>query len=404
VPGGIALLLIAGLIGLSYGRAVIDRQRQAVAEAPQRQAEDHRAVLAPLPRNANAGDQLFYLFFHTVREPSAWAAVAIGQRDVQPFNLKIRLLALQGQLYDADLGSPLLAMLGNFDLAFVLVVLSPLVIIAISYNVWSSERELGTWDLIRSQPVHAAQVLALKFGVRGLAAWVPLVLLQLAATVWLDLPLDARWLSIAAWIFAYVGFWIAASAMVATLQRSSDVNLLLLLGIWILSTVLGPAAINVMAGARFPHPEAFELTVRQRQAYHAAWDRPVSETMTAFYERYPEWRGTPVPVDRYSNAWYYAMNQRGDDAARQAAAQYRQGLIAREQWVGRASWLCPPALFQRALTRVARTDLDAHLAYLDSVAEYHEALKRFFFPAIFGEATVSDVDWASAPRHRYADQ
>jgi hypothetical protein len=84
-------------------------------------------------------------------------------------------------------------------------------------------------------------------------------------------------------------------------------------------------------------------------------------TMARFFERYPEWRGAPVPNDTYSNAWYYAMQQRGDDAAARAVAAYFHALERRRAFASRASFLFPPAVFRRALDEVARTDLDSHL-------------------------------------------
>jgi len=403
VLAGVGLILTAGLIGLAHGRTVIDAQRAALAESPALQDEAHRGILSSLPANANAGDQLYYLFFHTVREPSPWAPVTIGQRDVQAYNLKVSIRALQEQLYNAELGNPLLAAFGNFDLAFVLVVLTPLLVIALTFNVYSGERELGTWDLVRSQPRSPAGVLALKFLLRAAIASLPLVVLLVVATLALDLPWDGRWLIVVTATLAYVGFWVAAAAAVAWLGRASEVNVLILLGTWIVATVLGPALINVAAAARFPMPDALELTVEVRQGYHGAWDRPMSEVMTAFYQRYPEWQKVTLPADRYSNGWYYAMQQQGDEQARPAAERYRRSLHERDQWVARASWLLPPAMLQRTLAGVARTDLDAYLAYLDSVAVYHEQLKQHFFPVIFTDATVAEVDWSTARRHRHRD-
>jgi hypothetical protein len=37
------------------------------------------------------------------------------------------------------------------------------------------------------------------------------------------------------------------------------------------------------------------------------------------------------------------------------------------------------------------------------VAAYHETLKRHFFPVIFSEAPLADVDWTTTPVHRYRD-
>lgn len=404
MAAGLVLLVIAGGLAIWHGQSLIARQQTTLARSAALQHEEQQAILAPLPRTAPAGDQLYYLFFHTVREPSPWAAAFLGQRDVQPFNLKVRMLALQGQLYDAELGNPLLASFGTFDLAFVFVVLAPLLVIATTFNLASGERETGTWDLLRAQPVRPARVLALRVVLATLLIWSALLLLLGAATVALGLPFDAQWATIAASLAAYVGFWAAASAAVNALGRGSDVNVLALLGLWMIGAVLGPALVNVAGAARYPLPEGLELTVAQREGYHSAWDRPLDETMQAFYARYPEWKPVPLPADRYSNGWYYAMQQRGDDQAQPIADRYRSALEERERWIARASSLLPPALLQRALTRLAGTDLHGYLAYLDSVADYHEQLKRHFFPVIFSERTVADVDWQAAPRHHFRDQ
>jgi len=400
---GLAIVVVAGAVGLAHGRRIIDRQREALAQSPALQARAHQRILAPLPATALAGDQLYYLPFHTARHPSPWASIAIGQRDVHAFNLKVRLLALQGQLYDADLGNPLLATFGNFDLAFVLVVVAPLVLIALSFNVLSLEVEQGTWALVRSMPVRASALLARKFALRGAAVLLAVLCLLAAGAAWHRIPIDSTWWRVAALTALYLLSWLAVVALVVAARRSSEFNLLVLLGVWVGWTVIAPAAVNVVAAIRHPLPEALELTVQQRQGYHGAWDEPLPAVMEAFYARYPEWRGTTVPTDRYSNGWYYAMQQRGDDAARDAATRYRAALEARDAFVARASWLSPPAAYQRLLAGVARTDLPAYLRYLDSVAAYHESLKRHFFPVIFSARTVREVDWDTTPRHVHRD-
>jgi len=403
VPAGLAILVVAGVLAIAHGRTVIGRQLDTLERRADAQATEHRRVFDPLPASANAGDQLYYLAYHTARMPSSWAALVIGQRDVHPFNLKIRLHALQGQLYDADLGNPLLAALGHFDLAFVLVVLVPLVIVAITFNVHSAEVEGGTWALLRSQPTSAVRILGERCLLRALLVWLPVLGLLLLAVLWAGVPVDGRWCLVAGGSLVYVIIWTGAALGIAALRRSSDFNLLALLGVWVVWTALGPALMNVAAAARYPLPEAMELTVLQRQGYHGAWDEPLDAVMSAFYRRYPEWRSYPVPRDQYSNAWYYAMQQRGDDMAEAAARRYRQGLEARDAWLARLSWTCPPAAFHRLLTGVARTDLAGHLAYLDSVAAYHERLKRHFLPVIFSDRTVADVAWASVPVHIHQD-
>jgi ABC-2 type transport system permease protein len=402
-PMGLALVAAAALAGLHHGWTTIQRQRTAIDASVLLQREQHQAVLASQPPSGNAGDQLYYLFFHTVHEPSQWAPISIGQRDIQPFNLKIRLLALHGQLYDADVVNPLLAAFGNFDLSFVLVLLAPLLVIALSYDVWSSEREYGTWDLVRSQPMREMHVLGVKLAIRMGVILAALALILVQSALVLNLPFDVRFLSALLLTMTYVIFWTGMAAVVIATGRSSDFNLVTLLGLWIFLTVLAPALANVALSVRYPLPEALELTVKQRQGYHSTWDRPVQETMAEFYKHYPEWKTFPVPDDRYSNAWYYAMQQRGDDEATPAATAYFETLRQRDRWMESAATIIPPVAFQLALNDIARTDLDSHLRYLASVQSFHEKLKRFFFPVIFHERTIAEVDWSSVPLHRFRD-
>ena len=217
-----------------------------------------------------------------------------------------------------------------------LVVLSPLLVIAVTFNVWSSEREAGTWDLVRSQPVSELLVLGVKFALRTLVAWLPLVLLQGLATLAFDLPIDGQWWAVAGSVLLYVVFWVVASMAVAALRQSSEVNILLLLGVWIVCAVLGAAPVAVAAAARFALPEAMELTVLAREGYHSTWIVRSRKQWPRFYDRYPEWRSAQRFRAIVFERLVYAMQQRGDDAAGPAAVRYRQGLVDRERW-GRVS-------------------------------------------------------------------
>jgi hypothetical protein len=126
--------------------------------------------------------------------------------------------------------------------------------------------------------------------------------------------------------------------------------------------------------------------------------------MDAFYVRYPEWRGSAVPSDTYSNAWYYAMQQRGDAAAEPAYTAYLAAIERRHALVRRLGALLPSLTLDQHLLAVACTDVDSHLGYLRSVADYHESLKRFFQPAIFDGRPITQVRWSDAPRHSFRDR
>lgn len=396
--------LLAGVLGLLYGHVVVTRQEAALAASPALQDEQHAAVFARVAPQARAADQLYYLFFHTRHEPGAWARFSLGLRDVQPYNLKVRLLALHGQLYAGEVINPLIAAAGHVDAAFVLTWLAPLLVIAFMHTLWAEEREQGTWALVRSQATSPARVLALTWAVRLACALLPCLLLLAGAVLWWRLPIDARLLVVVALVSTHVLFWSGVSLVVVARGYSTQVNALVLIGTWLLLALVAPGLVTMVAAARHPLPETLELTVRQRQGYHASWDRPLTQTMAQFYRRYPAYAGAEVPTDTYSNAWYYAMQQAGDDAAAPAAREYFVALERRRGESRRLAMIFPPAAFQLAMNQVARTDLDSHIGYLQSVAAYHESLKQRFLPAIFDGRAATSVDWRALPRHGYRDQ
>lgn len=400
----IAVWVAAALAATWNGARVIERQEHQLAASDQVQRAQHEAVLELLPPTASAGDQLYYLTHHTRHHPSTWAPLSVGQRDLRSFNIKLRLLALHGQLYDGDIVSPLLAALGTFDLAFVLVALAPLLVVALCHDVVSGEREAGTWPLVKSQSTAPLAVLAAKVTARYVVLLVTIAGVVVVAPLLVGAAWDLRVLAVVATLALYLLLWVTLATAVATFGYGSDVNALVLLGAWVLAVIVGPALVMVTGAAKFPTPEALELTVAQREGYHAAWDRPVAETMAPFLARHPGWDDVPVPTNRYSTAWYYAMQQRGDDQAAPAASAYTAALAARHAWVQRGLMFFPPAALQAGFDRIARTDLPAHLAYLGSVASFHAALTRHFLPVMFREPTLAQVDWSGTPRHDHRDE
>lgn len=379
-----------------YGEDVIDKQRKVISDLPQIQAAHVRQNLAAHPA-FGLGDVLYYLELQTAHTPSAWAGFALGQRDVNSYNVKVRMLTLEGQLYDAELNNPMTLLFGNLDVAFVIVLLFPLIIIAFTYNVLSAEQETGIWNLIRSQPFSTVKILCLKFFVRFMAITLTAGALLAASCFYLRVNFDWRILAVAEVIFVYLLFWFAVSLLVVSFGRSSNFNALALLGVWIFLIILAPAVANIVLSTALPVPEALKTTVEQREGYHEKWDQPKIATMNRFYERYPEYSQFPIPPDKFSWGWYYAMNEMGDEDSAASSQKLIEKLRARELWTKRIAVFLPSVNAQIGLNRIAETDLDSHIAYLEWVRIYHERIRRYFYPYIFRESPIEVVPWQSLP-------
>ncbi|MBD0259660.1 MAG: DUF3526 domain-containing protein, partial [Cytophagales bacterium] len=388
---GLAVVLGAGIVGIFTGRQHLRKQQNDVARAGHIQREHIRHNVKVV--NSDMGLLLYYLRFGLVNQTHPLNALSIGQRDVNPSIQRVTIRNLENQKYDTDLFNPANLLAGNLDLSFVLIYLFPLLVIAFTYNVLSEEKEGGTWKLILAQRAGAVPLLVLKFAVRAAVVFTALAgLLGLAAGL-LALPLDAGLVATVLLSVLYVLCWFAISFWVVSWQQSSSTNAVSLLGSWLLLTVVVPGGVNSYLSHAYPVPEALATAVRQREGYHEKWDQDKHVTMNKFYGHYPQFRQYALPDKPFSWLWYYAMQQMGDDEARQEAAGLREKLWQRERASQRVAYFIPTLHAQHQFNALAGAGLANHLRFLDRTTRFHEKLRLHFYPRIFEEAPVNDENW-----------
>lgn len=388
-----AAAVIAGLHAVSLQQATIARALQAQAGEMAAQADRHNG------EGKEAGDTGYYTFHATWDPPAPLAFAALGQRDIQPYLLRVRLLGLQAQLYESENFNAELALPGSFDFAFVLIYLMPLVVIALMHDLVAGERESGRLRLlIATAAADARGVWSRRILLRGALVLAALALPFLAGAACAG-ALGWQALAILAVTTLYTALWFGISAWAAARQRSAAASAMLLIGIWIGVTLLLPTSTNTLINRAIPAERGVDLMLAQRQSVHAGWDQPKEATFERFFRTHPEWRGTPPVVGRFHWKWYYAMHQAGDDAVARKAAEYRESLLARQAWTERAGWLMPGVAAQNLLHRLADTDLHAQLVYQDRVTDFHTSLRLYFYPYLFRERPFASSDFDRMPAY-----
>ncbi len=389
------LLSIAGLYALYYGHSEINHQKSIIAQFPQmQQAIDESYLQSRFGKQENAGRLAYYLNQTVCHLPNQWANLSLGIRDLHPYCQGIRLLGLHSQLYDSGFNNPTHSLAGNFDLSFVLIILVPLWIISLVYNLISSEEELGTWRLLASSATPVTQLLALKLYVRWFFVIAICLGIQLAAMLYNSLAWDVSALAWAAITVAYVTFWFAVCSAVVALRSNSSFNASVLLALWLLLCIVAPATMNLATQSLLPVPYGFEISMQQRQTTHGGWDKPKAETFEKVKTKHPkEWGSVKPELEKYSWTWYYAMHQVGDDSVSELAASYFQTLEKRQQWAESFAYLSPPVLAQLLYDRVACSDLSTQLRYLDFVTQTHQQLKDRFYPLVFADKELTPPEY-----------
>ena len=92
--GAVALLLLLSALSVGSGLHTVAAQHAALERIAQRHRIDQQAVLEKTATGGDAGMIAYATPHLTTNAPSALAFAAIGQRDLQPFSLRVRLLGL----------------------------------------------------------------------------------------------------------------------------------------------------------------------------------------------------------------------------------------------------------------------------------------------------------------------
>ena len=387
----LVLLMSIGVISILIGKQYLVKQEKTIVAAQEFQEESIKRNVEY--HNDDLGLLLYYLRFTLINKPENINAISIGQSDVNPLLQTVTIRGLEGQKYDTDFENPSLLMSGNLDLGFVIIYLFPLLLIAMTFNLYSEEKELGTWKILAAQTSSKARFLFKKLIVRIGFVFAILIVLMFLASAILQLEMDQNFWAIFIQSILYLLFWSALCFWMISLLKSSSFNALALISVWVVLTILIPALVNNYVINAYQVPEALDAMVEQRDGYHEKWDLEKDATMTGFYEVYPQYKNYEVPEDKFSWIWYYGMQHNGDLAAKETSAEMKEKIMMRNTVSENIALFVPTMHAQLSFNSLAGTDMLNHLDFLNALTEFHENLRLGFYTKIFDMKKADAVNW-----------
>jgi len=386
----LTLAFVFSVMAVTLGLSEVSQQRAKITELKQLDQIEREVVLA---EQSDWGAAAYYTFHVTYDPPSDFAFAAMGHRDVSPWKHRIRMLALEGQIYETDANNPDFALIGRFDFAFVASLIAPLLVIFLLFDLRSGEQVAGRLKLIEANAGSASKLWLLRAGFR-----IGALALVLCLPVMIGGLMSGANIGIlAACVFAvclYLGFWTILTLWLTPASRTGAYNLTIMLGVWLLICAVIPATLTQAISRTVSLPDGGEIVLTQREAVNDAWDLPKMVTYDPFLERYPEWEGFTEwdSADGFEWKWYYAFQQVGDQTAEPLSQAYRAGQARRDELSKWAGLISPTTLLQRVMENLAKTDMQAAIAYEKGVRDYHASLREWHYPRLFNDAPFDVQD------------
>ncbi|RAJ31927.1 DUF3526 domain-containing protein [Pedobacter cryoconitis] len=300
--------------------------------------------------------------------PAGLALMAIGQRDLLPY---FDIISSKRDVLtppNAEIANPEKLASGNFDFSFVLIYLFPLLIIILSYDLFSREAEQQTDRLLAVQSGEIKCILFHKILFRLLFVSLLTNILSFIglfihpASTALHLPDVLLWFLVTN---SYLLFWFAVCWLMIILRKSSQLNALVLLGIWLLLTLILPAVMNKIAALKHPMPLRTELVSSQRETMVHTWEMPIPGLLQEFYRNNPQYLSLKTDGDTaiYGNKRFVAYYDLLGRRMNKNVQEYTTAAAKHNAWLSQMAWFNPVAQMQALLNSTAKTGLSDYLYY-----------------------------------------
>lgn len=338
--------------------------------------------------------------------PAPLALVATGQSDLLPPAVRVTTGSKDGFLFADEIDNPANLMSGATDLAFVVVFVYPLVVLAMAFNLLAGEREQGTLAMNLASARRPSAALAGKLAAR-VAAPIAATLLAVAAGVWIF----AGWERLASPGFAallfvvllYGLFWAALAAAVDGLGRSSAFNALTLIGAWVAITMILPAAINSIAGFAHPAPSRIDMVLAARAASTDA-DRARDASLARYADEHGGGKLAGGGGAQEATLRRLATQEAAFQRVEAIVAEHDAQLARQRDMADRLGYLSPAYLTYQVMADVAGSGETRYRAFLDRIRAFHLDWREFFLSRAKAGASLTAQDYAAMPKFTQADE
>lgn len=326
---------------------------------------------------------------------SGWV---IGQSDLFPPYHRVTATKKAGLILNEEIENPQILFNGSFDMAFVLVYLLPLLIIAFTYNLVASEREWGTLQLLLSDAVSMRRILLIRVAFRFLMFAVALSLLLLLCAVFSGIPGDRTFMSLLAVTLAWSALWFGLSFFFnATVNRHSGDTAAALVATWLLFVLLFPGLLNLVVGRYHPIPSRISLITETREAAEDVKKRS-SQALAKYLEDHPELArdSTAIDADDFATRFYTSQIALERTLA-PLEAEFSERLQKQNAWVRRFQWVSPALVLQDRLGAVAQTDESSFRIFSGMVDAYYKSLQEYHTARILRKRKHTSASIATIP-------
>ena len=343
-----------------------------------------------------------YLMSHAVNlwnislHPSPLSALSVGASNTWPDLYRVQGVSLSETVQRNDDIRPVATVYGPFDTTFMVMVIAPLVIIGLTFNASSRDRETTLQNLIVAQTSSLGKLIALRCLVR--TSWV-IVLVTCIVNGMLLFAFANQFdgklvVNLAIWnvgAAAYLLVWAALSLFVNAFAKSSSANSAALLLLWLLIVLIIPRWVaNAVEETVSTFPEQ-ALAKREKIVFDQA-SKQVDELSQRFQLDHPEVELELEDEQQRTLIGYLLAHSEAGRQAPENVSSHYSGQSLRTRYVNYGNWISPAISFRNQSDLCSGNSECDFIAFSVKAAALHAQLKEVFLkPSVTNEECTVEI-------------
>ncbi len=389
-----AMVFVIGIYAIIYGRNEVAEQNRKI-DLLANNIDSLRKLFADRLQygdtTANTAGEL--IGPPHLNRPDGMAALSFGQRDIHKFAQQITngsyfyekyATGYTNKTMSGEIVNPFKLMSGHLDLGYVLLLIFPLYLILLCYNVLSAEREGGTLSLLGTQPVSIRKIVLHKLGIRFLLTAAVGLLLMIVAGIMNGIVADERWWLYSFAFLAYLLCWTGILSLIVSFKKNSGLNALAMVSTWLFFTMLLPAFLNALLNAVWPVSAKTELAAAVQKANAEVWALPKPVKTDSLKKLRPYYANAFDTIGSWEDPKFYRVNHYLTDYYIIPFEEKRvRAVAARNAVADKLNFFSPALVVQAVFNELAGSNMQQMLAYDTTGYGYFKQISRFTDDRIF---------------------
>jgi ABC-2 type transport system permease protein len=293
---------------------------------------------------------------------------SIGQAEQYGFYKEISVWASP---YDSDIAeeisNPERLQLGTLDFSFIVLYLLPLLLLILLYNIKGAEAEQGFLPLIEVQTGSKNAWLLARVAFYGMLSMVVLAgLMFYGAMLTGVLSVEnSVFINILLLLFFYLSFWTGIYFFILRQGKSSVINTLQMIGIWMLFAFIIPATVHQWVSIEKPANLMTDFIDVTRDGQEKLFSQPDSVQLKQLIELFPAISKSPFIKDsnKTKEALSFSASGLGSKMIKEAIAPIKGQSEAKNALIQKTYWFNPITFFQNQLNALTQTQYNNYENY-----------------------------------------